>query len=147
MNYCTVDEMITMFGENELIVRSARPEPGSIPKRELDRALVQTSINDAEAEINMYLEGRNLLPLKTVPEVLRRLTADIARYYLYNNPNEDNPVNKRYHQRVKQLEGIAAGRLALGLDNSGEVQTPEDVVMFNPGRNMFRNDSNGGGIW
>lgn len=147
MNYCTVDEMITMFGENELIVRSARPEPGSIPKRELDRALVQTSINDAEAEINMYLEGRNLLPLKTVPEVLRRLTADIARYYLYNNPNEDNPVNKRYHQRVKQLEGIAAGRLALGLDNSGEVQIPEDVVMFNPGRNMFRNDSNGGGIW
>lgn len=147
MNYCTVDEMITMFGENELIVRSARPEPGSIPKRELDRALVQTSINDAEAEINMYLEGRNLLPLKTVPRALRRLTADIARYYLYNNPNEDNPVNKRYHQRVKQLEGISAGRLALGLDDSGEVQAPEDVVMFNPGRNMFRNDSNGGGIW
>ncbi|MCG9951660.1 DUF1320 domain-containing protein [Providencia rettgeri] len=144
MNYCTVADMIAIFGEHEMSVRAGKASGSG---REVDEKQVQAAIEDAQSEINMYLEGRNFLPLKSVPEVLRRLTADIARYYIYNNPGEDSPVTKRYQQRVKQLEGIAAGRLALGLDDSGAVQAPEDVVMFNPGRNMFRNDSNGGGIW
>lgn len=144
MNYCTVTDMVDFFGNVEM-VRLTDINP---PHQQLVvDSVAEKSIKDAQAEINMYLEGRNLLPLKSIPDVLRRITADVARYYLYSNPKDDHPVTKRYQQRVKQLEGVASGRLSLGLDAKGAVQAPEDVVMFSPGRNMFRNDTKGGGIW
>lgn len=144
MNYCAVADMVDFFGTVEMVRLTDINPP---PQRVVIDAVAEKAIEDAQAEINMYLEGRNLLPLKSIPDVLRRITADIARYYLYNNPKDDHPATTRYRQRVKQLEGVASGRLSLGLDAQGAVQAPEDVVMFNPGRNMFRNDTKGGGIW
>lgn len=140
MDYCTLDDLISAFGETELINISdrARPRTG-----QLNEEVVARAISDAEAEINMYLEGRGLLPLPSLPEVIRRIAVDIARYYLYQNPRDDGPVQTVYKQRVKQLEGIASGKLSLGLDGAGEVMEPEDTVMFVSGRNMFRRD----GLW
>lgn len=140
--YCTLEELIAAFGEPEIRQLSDRNRP---PAGAVDPVVVNSAIDDAVAEINMYLEGRGLLPLKTVPETLRRMCCDIARYYLYQNPRDDSPVSTRYRQRVKQLEGIANGKLSLGLDKAGEVQKPDDTVMFEPGRNMFNNG--GGGLW
>jgi len=140
--YCTLVDLIAAFGEQEIRQLSDRnrPQTGAIVLE-----VVAEAINDASAEINMYLEGRGLLPLKTVPETLRRICCDIARYYLYQNPRDDTPVVTRYRQRVRQLEGVANGKLSLGLDSAGEVPKPEDTVMFEPGRNMFNNG--GGGLW
>ncbi|WP_347253458.1 DUF1320 domain-containing protein [Leminorella grimontii] len=141
MGYCTQDDLIEAFGEKEIRQLSDRASP---PTGQIDSAVVNNAISDADSEINMYLEGRGLLPLKSVPEVLRRIACDLARFYLYQNPKDDSPVAKTYGRRVKQLEGVAAGRLSLGLDSAGEVMEPEDTVMFSSGRNMFKRDT---GLW
>ncbi|EMM5106879.1 DUF1320 domain-containing protein [Serratia marcescens] len=140
MGYCTQADLVNDFGEQEIIRISdrARPATGQIVP-----AVVEKAIADADAEINMYLEGRGLLPLPSVPDTLRRIASDITRYYLYQNPGTDSAVTVRYNQRIRQLEKVAAGRLSLGLDAAGKVMEPEDTVMFEPGRNMFRRD----GLW
>lgn len=140
MGYCTLQNLVADFGELELIRLSdrARPATGAIVT-----SVVEKAIADADAEINMYLEGRGLLPLPSVPETLRRIASDITRYYLYQNPAVDSPVGVRYKQRVRQLELVAAGKLSLGLNSAGEVLEPDESVVFVPGRNMFRRD----GLW
>lgn len=140
--YCTQDDLISAFSEEEIRQLSDRNRPAS---GTIDPVVVTNAINDATAEINMYLEGRGLLPLKTVPDTLRRISCDIARYYLYQNPRDDTPVTLRYRQRVKQLESVATGKLSLGLDEAGNVPAPEDTIQFTTGSNMFR--QNGGGLW
>lgn len=141
--YCTLDDLITAFGQQEVIQLTDRTRP---PAGEIDPAVVADAVRDATAEINMYLEGRGLLPLKTIPDTLRRICCDVARYYLYQNPRDDAPVTLRYRQRVKQLEGVAAGRLSLGLDAAGHVPEPDETIQFTTGENMFR-PKNGGGLW
>jgi len=140
--YCTQDDLISAFSEEEIRQLSDRKRPAS---GAIDPVVVTNAINDATAEINMYLEGRGLLPLKTVPDTLRRISCDIARYYLYQNPRDDTPVTLRYRQRVKQLESVATGKLSLGLDEAGNVPAPEETIQFTTGSNMFR--QNGGGLW
>ncbi|EFP4583509.1 DUF1320 domain-containing protein [Salmonella enterica] len=140
--YCTQDDLISAFSEEEIRQLSDRNRPAS---GAIDPVVVTNAINDATAEINMYLEGRGLLPLKTVPDTLRRISCDIARYYLYQNPRDDTPVTLRYRQRVKQLESVATGKLSLGLDETGNVPAPEETIQFTTGSNMFR--QNGGGLW
>ncbi|MGU9776189.1 gp436 family protein [Salmonella enterica] len=141
MPYCTLDDLIGAFGESEIRQRSDRARP---PAGVIDPAVVDQAIADADAEINMFLEGRGLLPLKSVPVTLRRMACDISRYYLYQNPPEDHPATRRYQDRLRQLTGVAKGTLSLGLDDAGKVQEPEMSVEFTPGRNMFRNN---GGLW
>lgn len=139
MDYCTLDDLIKAFGEPEIIRISDRGQRNG----QVNEEVVTRAISDAEAEINMYLEGRGLLPLPSLPEVIRRIAVDISRFYLYQNPKDDGPVQNAYKQRVKQLEGIASGKLSLGLDGAGKVMEPEDSVIFTPGRNMFRRN----GLW
>lgn len=141
MAYCTCEDMIKAFGEQEIRQCSDRARP---PAGVIDITVVEQAITDADAEINMYLEGRGLLPLKTIPVTLRRMACDIARYYLYQNPGENHPATRRYQDRLRQLAGVAKGTLSLGLDEDGDVQEPDMSVEFTPGRNMFRND---GGLW
>jgi phage gp36-like protein len=141
MWFCTETDLINAFSEQELIKLTNRTQPrtGVIVTEVLDQAIA-----DSTAEINLYLAGRNLLPLPTVPAVLTRIACDITRYYLYQCPGDDSAVSMRYRQRVKQLEHIAAGRLSLGLDTDGDPVEPEDVVLVSPGRNMFKSS---GGLW
>ncbi|EMM2166478.1 TPA: DUF1320 domain-containing protein [Klebsiella pneumoniae] len=140
MGYCTLDDLINDFGEQEIIRITDRSRPAT---GQIDPAVVEKAVGDADAEINMYLEGRGLLPLPSVPDTLRRIASDITRYYLYQNPRDDSPVVTRYNQRIRQLEKVASGRLSLGLDNAGKVLEPDESVVFTPGRNMFRRD----GLW
>jgi phage gp36-like protein len=139
VDYCTLDDLIKAFGESEIIRISDRGQRTG----QVNDVVVTRAISDAEAEINMYLEGRGLLPLPSLPEVIRRIAVDISRFYLYQNPKDDGPVQNAYKQRVRQLEGIASGKLSLGLDDAGKVMEPEDTVIFTPGRNMFRRN----GLW
>lgn len=140
MGYCTLDDLINDFGEQEILRLSDRARPAT---GQVVITVVEKAIEDADAEINMYLEGRGLLPLPSVPDTLRRIASDITRYYLYQNPGTDTPVAVRYAQRIRQLEKVAAGKLSLGLDNAGQVLEPDESVVFCPGRNMFRRN----GLW
>jgi len=140
LDYCTINDLVLAFGEDEIIRLSDRSKPKT---GQIDPAIVQKAISDATDEINMYLEGRNLLNLPQVPPVLVRIACDVARYYLYQNPSE--AVEKRYKDRKNDLPKIADGRLSLGLNGEGEPIDPQGTVQWSEGQNSFYKP--GGGLW
>lgn len=82
---------------------------------------VQSAIQDATEEIDGYLAGRYDLPLPNIPNNLKRLTCDIARYYLYfQQPTE--LVEKRYEQAIDYLKMVANNKAHLSiLDNQNQI--------------------------
>lgn len=139
--YCSINDMVDVFSLATMIQISQRP---GTDRTQLNEPVIEKAIKDASAEINMYLDSRGLLPVTDIPEILTRICCDIAFYYLHLKPNAEGAVVLAYKTRVRQLEKIASGALSLGLTQSGQVTEPEDVVIFNPGRNVWKNDK---GAW
>lgn len=136
MKYAIVQDMINRFGEAELIQLTDRADP---PAGTYDADLIESALNDAEAEIDAYLASRYALPLTTVPSMLARLTCDIARYQLHG-PSLTEEVTKRYSDSVAFLKSVAKGDATLGIDqNSGTAPTVENAPEhFGSGRTFSR---------
>lgn len=132
MSYCTKPDLIAAFGEGELIQATDRAYASTI-----NDGVLNAAIATAEAEINIWLEGRYRLPLSSVPEILRRIAMDLTRYYLAGDVLPDHPVAVRYQNQVKQLRAIGKGEASLGLDNGGAVTAASDTVQIAVGRNDF----------
>lgn len=107
MTYATQADMQTRYGEEELAQRTNRADGRSIDAVVLGRALA-----DADAEIDGYLATRYHLPLNSVPAVLTRLSADIARYRLYDD-GVPATVRQRYEDAVSLLKRLATGEVQL----------------------------------
>ena len=129
MSYATQADLVDRFGELELSQRTDRVNGTNIDAVVLGRALA-----DADAEIDAYLATRYCLPLASVPAVLTRLAADMARYQLCADKVPD-PVRLRYEDAVKLLRQIASGGVQLtgavlvaaegGSGNAVAMRTPE----------------------
>lgn len=117
MPYADQQALIERFGESELIRLSDHNNTGVI-----DAGVVAGKLADADAEIDGYLAGRYTLPLTTVPEALRRIACDIARYHLYDD-RVTEAVQKRYDDAVKFLVMVSKGQVQLGVDTGGN--TPQ----------------------
>ena len=110
MTYATQQNMIDRFGEQELIELTDHANAGSINATVLGQALA-----DADAEINAYLTSRYTLPLATVPPVLVKFAADVARYQLYDT-RATEMVKARYDDAIKFFKMLVNGSVSLGLD-------------------------------
>lgn len=127
--YATLAQMQQRFSEAELIDLSDRGGTGVI-----NSAVIEAALNDAKATIDGYLAARYPLPLATVPEVLNRLSCDLARYYLYDNRATEQ-VTKRFDDALKLLDKISNGAVTLGLplgdtpegSNTSELQSAGSV--------------------
>lgn len=118
MSYITEADLITRFGQTEITQLADRDGDG-----QPDTAVVDQALADADALINGHLQAVHTLPLTTVPELVKMLAGDIARYQLYEDRATET-VQKRYDAAVRTLEKIAAGRMSLGLDAGAET-TPQ----------------------
>lgn len=107
MTYATQQDLIDRIGAVELAQLTDRTNGVVIDAAVLGRALA-----DADAEIDGYLATRYQLPLATVPTVLVRLAADIARYRLYDDRTTD-AVRQRYDDATKLLGNMAKGLVML----------------------------------
>ncbi|MFZ6655661.1 gp436 family protein [Undibacterium sp. TJN19] len=132
MNYCTKTDLITAFGMDELIQTTDRENATVI-----NDVVLNNAINDAEAEINVWLAGRYVLPLPSVPEILRKVAMDITRYHLWIDVQADHPVAVHYDRQLKLLKSIATGTASLGLDAIGAPALTTDTVQIATGRNDF----------
>ncbi|WP_102798726.1 gp436 family protein [Bowmanella denitrificans] len=135
--YCTVDGLVARFGQQELVDLT---NPG---QSQVDAAKAQKAIDDATATINGYLGGRYTLPLSTVPAVLVRLCADLARYYLYDNaPSEVVSANKV--DALAFLKSLAKGDVTLGVETSTPAVQPDDAIEIQSSELVFsRRNSKG----
>lgn len=137
MPYCTRQNMIDRYGELEILQLTDRDDTGIID----DQVLTQ-AIDDASAEIDGYLGGRYQLPLANVPSVLEHLACNIARYHLWAD-GASEAVKQRRDEAVKFLTAIAAGRVSLGLSDSGTRATPSDGAQMESGGRIFGRDQGG----
>lgn len=103
MNYATQQDMVERFGELELAQLSDRTNG-----EQIDAAIIERALTDAAAEINTYLGGRYSLPLDSIPDVLVRLNADMARYHLYDDKATE-AVRTRYQDALDSLKRISNG--------------------------------------
>lgn len=140
MPYCTQQDLVDRFGEDELIQLTDRANVGAIDQAVLDRAIA-----DAGAEIDGYLAGRYALPLATVPTVLVRLACDITRYFLYDKAPPEQ-VAKRYDDAARFLRSVAKGEVALGADAAGVKAMPSDGAQMESGGRIFGRDQADGFI-
>lgn len=111
MAYATLQDLIDRFGQNELIQRTDRTNK---PASTIDQIVVQRALDDATALINGYLAKLYTLPVSPVPDVLVKVTADVARYYLHGSAvDKDGPVAAAHAQGLKWLRDVSTGLVQL----------------------------------
>jgi phage gp36-like protein len=129
MSYCTSQNLVDAYGENELIQITDRSAQNS-----MDYAVLDAAIARAEARINRYLTA--YLPLATTPADFVQIACDITRYFLYND--QPTPfVQKNYDDAIAYLEKVAAGKIPLGPDITGAQDAPTDGVAFTSASTVF----------
>jgi phage gp36-like protein len=113
MPYSTVDDIKKMLPEELIIQLTDDEATGSLNQARVDEAIAQ-----ADAEIDSYCGERYSVPFTTVPDIVKKLSVDIAIYNLYSRLVRDMPEvrSERYRSSIKQLEAIAKGNISLGAD-------------------------------
>jgi phage gp36-like protein len=131
--YCTPDDLITRFGEDELIQLTDMQNAG-----QMDMDVINTAIADAESIIDGYISARypNLNP---VPNSIKRMAADIARYQLYDDIAVEH-VEKRYNTAIKTLKDIANGTMIIGKAADDSKPASNNTVQMTSGGNTFSRD-------
>jgi phage gp36-like protein len=139
VTYSTVQDLVERFGELEMIQLTDRTNStGAIVEAVAERAL-----RDATAEIDGYLAARYALPLVSVPSILVRVNADIARYYLYDD-HAPELVSQRYKSAVDWLQRVSEGKVSPGIAEDGSApETSDGAEMQSGGRVWDRNSSTG----
>ncbi|MEW6314133.1 MAG: DUF1320 domain-containing protein [Pseudomonadota bacterium] len=131
MSYATQQDLVDRFGEQELIQLTDRNNNFVI-----DATVVARALADADAEIDGYLAGRYTLPLASVPVVLVRLAADMARYFLYDDRATEQ-VKARYDSAVRFLRSVASGDVSLGLSSANQPAPQSGGVQVAAGDRVF----------
>ncbi len=133
--YCTKQNMIDRYGNEELIQLTDRDNLGVIDDTVLGQAQA-----DADAEIDGYLASRYTLPLPDVPTSLVRVACEISRYHLYDDTAPAG-VKDRYDNSVRFLRLVSKGDIRL-LQDTGVTEETAGAAEVVPGRNVF----DGGGF-
>lgn len=136
MNYCTQQDLITRYGQDELIQLSDKQQNLGV----IDESVVAAAIADADSLIDGYVGSRFPNQVNPYPRSLVRISCEIARYYLYENIVPDD-VKDRYNEAVKSLKAISKGEISIGTNSEGEKPSSNNTVEMTTGGNVFnRND-------
>ena len=121
MAYCTIDDILKKIPQATVIQLTDDEGTGTVNADRVDEA-----IEGADAEINGYCATRYTVPLNPVPEIIVKLSADLAIYNLYARVVENIPDTRQQQRNaaIKLLERIADGKVLLG---SAGVEPPAAV--------------------
>jgi phage gp36-like protein len=135
--YCTEQDLITRFGDQEIIDLTDKQYLG-----EVDAAVLQRAIADTDALIDGYLDSRFKAALNPVPMIVNRLACDLVRYQLHDDLVPENVLN-RYKDALKILEQIRDGKMSIGLTEQGEETPSNNQVEMQVGGSVFGRDNGG----
>ena len=110
----------------------------------LNDTWIDEALTAADDEINGYLSRRFVLPLPTVPDLLKRQAIVIAFYWLGDRDNQvTDLLQDRYDRAIAKVKEIAAGKVDLGLPTPD--MPPEGAVgkveLVQEGERLFTRDS------
>ncbi|SUA58101.1 gp436 family protein [Oligella urethralis] len=95
-------------------------------------AIVQESIRQATEQVNAYIRNRYTLPLEPIPTLVKDITVNLARHWLYSRRPEghDFPeaVTRTYKDALALLAMIRDNKVSLGIRND-EADAPEPGAM------------------
>jgi phage gp36-like protein len=132
VTYAVKQNLIDRFGVTELAQLTDRVDGETI-----DDTVVARALEDADGLINGYLQSRYALPLASVPATIVAIACNIARYQLFED-HVTEIVRKRYEDAIAWLKDVAAGKVSLGLDGSGdETETESGTVDFDANDRVF----------
>jgi phage gp36-like protein len=117
--YLTAQEFIDRYTQREALLLTAEGNSSTVDTVRLERGLA-----DASSMVDGYLARRFQLPLMgvatlqpVVPDVIKRLTGDVARYLLTGtHVRETEAIRNRYNDAIKQLDHIANGTVSMGVE-------------------------------
>lgn len=159
--YATAQDMITRFGADELIQLTNRSstvvtaamletlvDGGSMSgytqaERDATQLVldaVEEGLEDADAEINPYLQARYTLPLSSTPRVLLNFACDVARYRLHGD-RVTEPLRTRYKDAIAFLMSVSRGQADLGLDEDSEATTITGGIQYSGPDRVFTEDT------
>lgn len=113
--YATRTELISRFGDEitELELGYATQQEG--------QQATNNALQDATEEIDSYLAARYTLPLPSIPDNLKRIACDIARFRMYTRAPAEIVI-KRYDDAISFLKGVRDKKNYLSiLDTSNNV--------------------------
>lgn len=132
MSYAVQADMVSRFGNDEVVALTDRDQAGVI-----DATVLSNALDAAAAQIDTYLSGRYALPLQIVPRYLVTVCCDIARYQLcVGSTRGTEEIETRYKDAVRFLELAASGKVTLGVTPVGQVQS-SNTIEFNSGTKIF----------
>lgn len=123
--YCSQADILERISQEDL-ARLTDDTDGQV----IDESVVSRAIADADAEINGYVAVRHRVPLDPVPELIRKLSVELAIYHMYSRrvgaPEE---WRTRYEDNQSQLKALSAGKMSLGVGDpdTPPVSPPADV--------------------
>ena len=144
MAYCTQDDLLAAYGEEELLKAQPLGDPAVEPPV-IDGAAVAAAIQAAADEIDSYVLQRYRLPLAGAAAArLKRRCVDIAMYYLAPSPAAANSTRRlRYEDAVQWLKGVAAGYQVLEPRPAAAIQSDARRHVSIPGNPSSRRQSSG----
>ena len=122
MAYATLDQLVSLFGADEIRTLSDRQGTG-----ELDEAVISDALERASSEVDSYLADRYATPLSgsdPIPPVVVSVTGGDIR--------DTDPIRERYTKALNWLRDVADGKAGIpGLPPAG-TETP-GAVLLEPG--------------
>lgn len=112
MPYATVQDMVSRYGETEMLRLSS--VDGVLPET-VNAAPVQQAISDADAIIDSFLRKRHAVPLAPVPQVIIRASCVLARYELMTGGDREPAAQVKEDRRetIAWLGKVADGTVTL----------------------------------
>jgi len=139
MTYGTQQDLIDRFGETELIQLTDKVNR---PATTIDTTMVSKCLSDAEDLIDSYVGKLYALPIASPPDILTRVTCEIARYYLHGRRTEkDDPVTRDYLGAIAWLKDVAKGLVQLEADGIAAPQAGDSEVRVEAPDRVFTRDS------
>lgn len=133
MAYCTLQELTDRYSARMLLDLSDRGEAAA---EEIDAALIDRAIRDADALIDGYLAVRYALPLASVPRLVTDLSLRISIYYAHAHVAADK-IKADYEAALKTLRDIAGGLIRLDLDGAEPPPSGASEVRTNEPQRPF----------
>jgi len=136
MAYSTLADILERLPEEVLVRLTDDADQGQV-----DTAVVERAIADADAEIDGYVGTRYSVPLSPVPDLVRKLSVELSIYHLFSRrrgaPEE---WRQRYEDAIRLLRDLAAGRVSLGTGEPSGTPTGSPVHATSQGRWFTRSE-------
>jgi phage gp36-like protein len=112
MAYSTLSDLTNLVSESVLVQLTDDEMTGAV-----------------DADIDGYCGKRYVVPFDPVPDLVAKMSADVALYNLYGRRDDVPEIRaERYKNAITFLKGVAAGSNSLGEDDPdtpGQGETPQ----------------------